>query len=114
LRKLAVFVPHAHTEQVRTALFEAGAGNIGGYDACSFNVEGYGTFRAGSGTSPFVGAVGEHHKEDEVRVEVVFPIVKERSVLRALFETHPYEEVAYDVYSLLNSYQEVGSGLVGR
>ena len=114
LRKLVVFVPHAHAGQVREALFGAGAGSIGGYDACSFNAEGYGTFRAGEGTNPFVGTVGKHHREDEVRMEVVFPMVKEQAVLQALFGTHPYEEVAYDVYSLQNSDQDVGSGLVGR
>ena len=114
LRKLAVFVPHTHVEQVRIALFEAGAGNIGRYDACSFNTSGYGTFRAGDGTTPFVGTIGENHKEEEMRVEVVFPATKERAVLRKLSQVHPYEEVAYDVYPLLNSYQDVGSGLVGR
>ena len=114
LRKLAVFVPLGHVEPVREALFSAGAGNIGRYDACSFNTKGYGTFRAGDGADPFVGQQGEHHREEEVRIEVVYPAVKERAVLRGLFEAHPYEEVAYDLYRLQNSYEGVGSGLVGR
>lgn len=114
LRKLVVFVPQDHSERVRTALFKAGAGNIGRYDACSFNTAGYGTFRAGEGADPFVGNPGEHHREEEVRVEVIFPSYKERSVLHGLFEAHPYEEVAYDIYQLQNSHQDVGSGLIGR
>ena len=114
LRKLAVFVPLAHVEQVRTALFSAGAGNIGRYDACSFNVPGYGTFRAGEGADPFVGKPGEHHREEEMRMEVIFPAEKTQAVLQQLFEAHPYEEVAYDVYRLENNHPGVGSGLVGR
>lgn len=114
LRKLVVFVPLDHAEVVRAALFDAGAGAIGNYDECSFNTAGYGTFRAGEGTDPFVGKQGEQHHEDEMRVEVVFPANKERAILLGLFEAHPYEEVAYDIYRLQNSHQEVGSGLIGR
>lgn len=114
LRKLVVFVPQDHSERVRTALFKAGAGNVGRYDACSFNTAGYGTFRAGEGADPFVGTPGKHHREEEIRVEVIFPSYKERSVLHGLFEAHPYEEVAYDIYQLQNNHQGVGSGLIGR
>ncbi|GGG98758.1 GTP cyclohydrolase 1 type 2 [Parapedobacter pyrenivorans] len=114
LRKLVVFVPQDDAEQVRAALFKAGAGAIGNYDECSFNTVGYGTFRAGEGANPFVGAPGELHREKEVRVEVVFPAPMERDILRGLFEAHPYEEVAYDVYPLQNSHQGVGSGVIGQ
>ncbi|HWK58971.1 MAG TPA: Nif3-like dinuclear metal center hexameric protein [Parapedobacter sp.] len=114
LRKLVVFVPKGHVERVRAALFAAGAGSIGRYDACSFNTAGYGTFRAGEGAAPFVGQPGEHHREEEMRVEVIYPAINERAVLCGLFEVHPYEEVAYDIYRLQNNYQGVGSGLVGR
>jgi len=114
LRKLVVFVPGDYVETVRAALFNAGAGTIGNYDDCSFNAAGYGTFRAGEGTDPFVGKPGEQHREDEIRVEVVFPANKERAILLGLFEAHPYEEVAYDIYRLQNSHQGVGSGLIGR
>ncbi|WP_257667352.1 Nif3-like dinuclear metal center hexameric protein [Parapedobacter tibetensis] len=112
--KLAVFVPTSHAEQVRAALFAAGAGHIGNYDECSFNVSGYGTFRGGEGTTPFVGSQGEQHREEEVRIEVVFPSNRERAVLLGLFEAHPYEDVAYDVYRLQNNHQQVGSGLIGQ
>ena len=114
LRKLVVFVPVDHVEPVRSALFAAGAGQVGKYDACSFNAVGYGTFRGGADTDPFVGKPGEHHREEEMRVEVIFPADRERTILRALFEVHPYEEVAYDVYALQNVYQQVGGGLVGQ
>ncbi|GGC25606.1 GTP cyclohydrolase 1 type 2 [Parapedobacter defluvii] len=114
LRKLAVFVPLSHVEAVRTALFTAGAGHVGNYDECSFNVVGYGTFRGGEGTDPYVGNPGEQHREEEVRVEVIFPVNRERAILLALFETHPYEEVAYDIYPLQNTHQQVGSGLIGQ
>jgi len=114
LRKLVVFVPVTHAEPVRSALFSAGAGQVGNYDECSFNAEGYGTFRGGEGTDPFVGKPGEPHREKEVRVEVIFPANRERAILLALFETHPYEEVAYDVYRLQNPNQQVGSGLIGQ
>ncbi|MGK6350628.1 Nif3-like dinuclear metal center hexameric protein [Parapedobacter sp. DT-150] len=114
LRKLAVFVPLSHVERVRAALFAAGAGHVGHYDECSFNVAGYGTFRGGKGTDPFVGIPGEQHREEEVRVEVIFPANRERAVLLGLFEAHPYEEVAYDVYRMENNHQQVGSGMIGQ
>lgn len=113
LRKLYTFVPHADAEKVRTALFAAGAGHIGAYSECSFGVEGTGTFKGGEGTNPYVGKVGERHQEAEAKVEVIFPVYLEQYVIRALLDSHPYEEVAYDVVKLENAYAEVGSGLVG-
>jgi len=114
LRKLAVFVPVAHADKLRNALFAAGAGNVGKYDECSFNVEGTGTFRAGSGTAPFVGKEGEQHVEPETRVEVLCPAMHERAVLAAMRAAHPYEEVAYDLVPLLNTGPNIGSGIVGE
>lgn len=114
LRKLAVFVPQSHAGSVRAALFAAGAGQVGRYDQCSFNVEGYGTFRGGEGTQPYVGTPGEPHREEEIRVEVIYPVDRERTVIRELLAAHPYEEVAYDIYRLQNTYGQVGSGMVGQ
>lgn len=113
LKKLSVFVPEAHAEQVRQAIFEAGAGEIGNYSECSFNTGGEGTFKAGEETNPFVGEKGQRHFEKEIRVETVFQQWKERAVIKALLAAHPYEEVAYDIYSLENSYAAAGSGIVG-
>lgn len=113
LRKLVTFAPHTSAEKVRTALFEAGAGSIGDYDSCSFNVEGQGTFRGNENSNPFVGEVGKLHQEAETRMEVIYEKWKEKSMLQALFASHPYEEVAFDLYSLENKNPEVGSGMIG-
>ncbi len=114
LKKLVVFVPKDHSEKVRLALFEAGAGSIGNYDECSFNIEGLGTFRPGENTSPFEGIAGKRSEVAEIRLEVIMETYKERQILAALKSTHPYEEVAYDIYTLSNQYQQVGSGIVGE
>lgn len=113
LKKLVTFVPHAHAAALRTALFHAGAGVIGRYDACSYNVEGVGTFRAREGANPYVGRVGELHLEPETRVETIFPAHLEPAVIEALLTHHPYEEVAYDIYPLDNPHPGVGPGLIG-
>lgn len=112
LKKIVTFCPETHAGQVRTALFEAGAGHIGSYDQCSYNTEGFGTFRAGEGTQPFVGTKGELHRESEIRIETVVPEYKLKAVINALLSKHPYEEVAYDVYPIENSFQ-AGAGIMG-
>jgi dinuclear metal center YbgI/SA1388 family protein len=113
LKKLAVFVPVAHRDKLMDALFAAGAGHIGRYSECSFSVEGTGTFLAGEGTDPFVGEKGKRHAEAEHRLEVIFPSWLQSKVLSAMRSAHPYEEIAYDVYSIDNQYSETGSGLLG-
>jgi dinuclear metal center YbgI/SA1388 family protein len=114
LIKLAVFCPVDHAENVRQALFDAGAGHIGNYDCCSFNLNGEGTFRASEKANPYVGEKNIIHIEQETRIEVVFPGYLESRILTALFETHPYEEVAYDLYPLLNSMSRAGAGVIGN
>lgn len=113
LVKLVTFVPKDHAEKVRLAIFDAGAGHIGNYDCCSYNVEGFGTFRGNDSTNPFVGEKGKIHQEPEVRLETIMPKSIQAKVLDALFASHPYEEVAYDLYLLNNRYNEVGFGMVG-
>jgi dinuclear metal center YbgI/SA1388 family protein len=114
LRKLVTFVPVEQTAGVRKALFAAGAGRIGKYEECSFNTEGTGTFKAGAGAKPFVGKIDEQHEEKESRVEVIYESFREQEILTALRAAHPYEEVAFDTYSLENEFQQVGSGVVGE
>jgi dinuclear metal center YbgI/SA1388 family protein len=114
LFKLVTFVPVEHANIVRNALFHAGAGHIGNYDLCSYNIRGEGTFRAEEETHPFVGEAGEFHIEQEVRIETIVPFHKKSTVLRALLVVHPYEEPAYDIYPLANSWNRVGSGVVGE
>jgi len=113
LKKLICFTPIAQLEQVRGAIFNAGAGQIGDYSDCSFSSEGTGTFTAGTGTHPFVGEIGQHHMEKEVRLEVVFPSHLERQVIAAMISAQPYEEVAYDILSIDNKHQGIGSGISG-
>jgi len=113
LHQLAVYVPHSHEEVVRNALFEAGAGDIGNYSECSFSHSGYGTFKANESANPYVGEVGKQHREEEIRIEVIYPKERERKIILAMRESHPYEEVAYTIYPLENDYQHVGAGMIG-
>jgi len=108
LLKLSVFVPETHLEKVRTAICEAGAGHIGNYDFCTFAVAGEGTFRGLDGAKPFVGKVGELEKASEKRLETVFPAGLKNRVLKAMRQSHPYEEVAYDLYEVLQKPQSKG------
>jgi dinuclear metal center YbgI/SA1388 family protein len=114
LFKLVTFVPDASAGAVRQAMFDAGAGCIGNYDRCSYNLDGRGTFRAGEGTNPFVGERGELHCEPEVRIETVTEKHKLAACIAALRASHPYEEPAFDVYRLENSYHGAGTGAVGH
>ncbi|MEA2043193.1 MAG: Nif3-like dinuclear metal center hexameric protein [Bacteroidota bacterium] len=114
LKKIVTFVPKKYGNRVRNALFNAGAGNIGNYDNCSFNTPGEGTFRAGEATHPFVGEKGKLHREQELRIESVFPDFKAKEVIKALLNSHPYEEAAYDIYPIDNRYEKAGAGIVGE
>lgn len=114
LLKLAVYVPDAYADQLRQALFDAGCGNIGNYDSCSYNVDGTGTFRASDGCNPFCGNIGELHKEPEVRIETILPAYLKSKVVRTLLHVHPYEEPAYDIYPLLNDWNTAGAGIIGE
>jgi dinuclear metal center YbgI/SA1388 family protein len=113
LKKLVTFCPADYAGKVREGLFSAGAGHIGEYDQCSFNAEGLGSFRAGDGTNPFVGEIGKIHFEKEIRIETIFPSYRQKSIIGALLESHPYEEVAYDIYPLDNEFDQAGSGMIG-
>ncbi len=114
LKKLVTFSPTAHAEDVRQALFSAGAGQISNYDECSFNVDGIGTFKGNENANPFVGKIGQRHHENETRIEIIYAAHLENKILKALFMAHPYEEVAYDMYALDNLHPNVGAGLVGN
>ena len=113
LQKLAVFVPHAHKQKLMEALFAAGAGNIGNYSECSFCVDGMGSFKGNETSNPFAGKATERHIEPESRVEVIFPEWLAAQIVKAMKKAHPYEEVAFDIYSLTNACQQRGSGIVG-
>ncbi len=113
LKKLVTFSPIKNAEDVRNALFSAG-GKVGKYSECSFNVEGTGTFKASAGADPYVGEIGKRHEENETRIEVIFAAHLQSKIVKLLKDAHPYEEVAYDIYSLDNTLTDIGSGLVGN
>ncbi|MFT4544004.1 MAG: dinuclear metal center YbgI/SA1388 family protein [Bacteroidia bacterium] len=113
LKKIVTYVPTANAESVREEMFNAGAGEIGNYDQCSFNTDGTGTFRGNENTNPHVGEKGKLHAESEVRIEVIVPDFKVNSVIQALKSAHPYEEVPHDIFQLDNVWAQVGSGMVG-
>jgi dinuclear metal center YbgI/SA1388 family protein len=114
LKKLVTFVPTTHLAQVQENLFNAGAGNIGNYDSCSFVLEGIGSFRGNENSNPFIGEKGKLSLEKETRLEVIFETINESHIISTLKQNHPYEEVAYDIYQLENYYQNIGSGMVGE
>jgi len=113
IKKLTTYVPTAHAETLRTALFEAGAGNIGNYSSCSFNVEGNGTYMGNANSNPTIGKKEKLHTEPEIKITVTFASHVESQVLNTLFQTHPYEEVAYEVITLENTNQHIGMGMIG-
>lgn len=114
LRKLVTFVPLDHADNVRSTLFSSGAGQIGEYEQCSYNLEGMGTFKGSEYTNPYTGKKGKLHFEKEVRIETIFPKALEPQIISSLLAAHPYEEVAYDIYPLDNSYDKVGAGMIGE
>ncbi len=114
LKKLVTFVPTAHAEKVRNAMFEAGAGSIGNYDSCSFNLNGTGSFRGNAQANPFIGQKNQLHMEEETRIETIFPKHLQSLIIQALLKAHPYEEVAYDIYPLDNNYPQAGIGMIGE
>ncbi|MEP1488679.1 MAG: Nif3-like dinuclear metal center hexameric protein [Algibacter sp.] len=114
IKKLTTYVPKAEAEQLRTALFNVGAGSLGNYDDCSFNVEGVGTFNGNEESSPIKGKKGALHFEEETKITITYAKHIESKVLKALFETHSYEEVAYEIITIENKNQNIGMGMVGE
>ncbi|WP_313998571.1 Nif3-like dinuclear metal center hexameric protein [uncultured Paenibacillus sp.] len=114
LYKLVVFVPEGHHENVLEAVWNAGAGVIGRYSKCSFNMEGIGTFLPGDDTDPFAGEPGKLERAKEVRVETVVPEQVRRKAVQAMLKAHPYEEVAYDLYPMDLKGRSFGLGRVGK
>jgi len=114
LFKLVTFVPEESVDKVRKTLFDAGAGHIGNYSSCSFNTSGIGTFKGGDNTNPYAGEKGKLHYEKEIRIETIIPDYKLREAIQQMILSHPYEEVAYDVYPLRNTFSQAGSGMIGN
>ncbi|WNS43789.1 Nif3-like dinuclear metal center hexameric protein [Paenibacillus sp. MMS20-IR301] len=114
LSKLVVFVPKDHHQKVLDAILNAGAGWIGNYSHCSFNIEGYGTFLPHEGTDPYIGKQGKLERAEEVRIETIVPQGVRGKVVQAMLKAHPYEEVAYDLYSMDLKGRSFGLGRVGK
>ncbi|MBZ9628508.1 Nif3-like dinuclear metal center hexameric protein [Psychroflexus sp. CAK1W] len=114
IKKLTTYVPKANAEKVRNALFEAGGGSIGNYDLCSFNAKGIGTFNGNEKSNPTIGEPGKTQFEKEIQIHMTFSSHLQSRILKALFESHPYEEVAYEVETLENKDQHRGIGMLGE
>ena len=113
LLKLVTYIPESHLEVVRNAIFDAGAGVIGNYDNCGFSTPGTGSFKASEKANPFVGERGKLHFEKEIRFETILYSHLKDKIISALISAHPYEEVAYDIYTLENNNTGIGLGCTG-
>jgi dinuclear metal center YbgI/SA1388 family protein len=114
LKKLSVFVPNVHIAAVQNALFAIGCGHLGNYAECSFLSEGTGTYKGNASANPYAGEKGKRHIEPETKLETVFQAHMQQQVIKALIKNHPYEEVAYDIYSLENQNSQTGAGMIGN
>lgn len=114
IKKLLTYVPIENAERLRKAMFTKGAGKIGKYDNCSFNVEGFGTYRGGEDSNPTIGKKGVLHTEKEIIIGVIFEKHLEGAILKAMFDNHPYEEVAYEITSIENKHQQIGMGMIAE
>ena len=113
LKKLVAYVPENYVEKVLDSLHQAGAGNLDNYSECSFQLEGTGRFKGSDKSEPFIGNNSEKVSVKEIQINVVFESHLITDIQKALFKSHPYETVAYEIYSLINSYSEIGIGSVG-
>jgi dinuclear metal center YbgI/SA1388 family protein len=113
IKKLQTYVPHDYAENIRKALFNAGAGHIGNYENCSFSAGGIGTYLPNKNANPSIGSIGKLQEESETAIGVYFEKHQESNVLKALFQVHPYEEVAYELTTLDNKHQDIGLGVYG-
>ncbi|MDQ0231615.1 Nif3-like dinuclear metal center hexameric protein [Metabacillus malikii] len=113
LKKLVVFVPTTHADEVKAALGKAGAGHIGQYSHCAFQTNGEGSFLPLENTAPYIGEQGKLETVQEVRLETIMPQSIQNAVLKAMKKAHPYEEVAYDIYPLEQKGNSLGLGRIG-
>lgn len=113
-KKLAAFVPTEQAAAMRETLAQAGAGVQGNYTATSYSTTGVGRFTPIADAQPTIGAVGVPEQVQETKIEVIFPETKEQQIIQTMLAAHPYEEPAYDVYSLENGGQSFGLGRVGE
>ncbi len=99
--KIVVFVPADNADELTFAMSFAGAGEIGNYTACSFRSEGVGTFIGNKNSKPYLGQAGKFEKADEVRLEMICSIENLNNAIDKMYEVHPYEEPAYEIYKVM-------------
>lgn len=114
IRKLITYTIPENAEKLRNSMFDAGAGCIGNYDNCSFNSKGIGTYMGNEYSNPEIGARFEFVESEEIKIEVTFEKHLENKILKALFNNHVYEEVAYEIYDIQNTHQNIGLGMIGE
>jgi hypothetical protein len=114
IQKLVTYTIPENVEKVRKALFDAGAGKIGNYEDCSFTSQGVGTYMGNENSNPEIGERFEFVEAQEIKIEVIFEKHFQSKILNALFKNHIYEEVAYQIYDLQNTHQNIGLGMVGE
>lgn len=114
IQKLVTYTIPSNAEKVRNALLEAGAGTIGNYENCSFNSSGFSTYQGNKNSNPVIGNKGELTTTDEIKIEVIFEKQLQHKILKSLFDSHVYEEVAYEIYNLENTHQNIGLGMIGE
>jgi len=98
--KLEVYVPATHAEELKTALFSAGAGKIGNYDCCCWQASGIGQFRPLAGSNAFIGERGKVEKVEEIKIELICPENKMPEIIAALKKAHPYETPAFQYWTV--------------
>ncbi|APG65008.1 Nif3-like dinuclear metal center hexameric protein [Tenacibaculum todarodis] len=114
IKKLTTYIPFAQANNIREKLFEVGAGKIGNYSNCSFNMEGKGSFKGNENSNPVVGNTGELRFEEETCITFIFESYLESKILQTLYKYHPYEEVSYEIITLENYNQNIGMGMIGE
>ncbi|WP_185862276.1 Nif3-like dinuclear metal center hexameric protein [Blattabacterium cuenoti] len=114
IKKMITYVPIHYANKVRNSLFEAGAGNISNYSHCSYNFDGFGSYMGNKKTKPFSGKKEVFNMEKETCISVLFPSYKLNIIKEALFKSHPYEEVAYEIYNIENINHRIGIGFIGN
>jgi dinuclear metal center YbgI/SA1388 family protein len=113
LKQLTTYVPKKNAAAILEKLYKAGAGRLGDYDECSFTTTGTGRFRGNENAQPHLGEKMIPEKVEEEQLNLIYQKHLEQSILKTLFENHPYEAVAYEIHSLDNKNQEIGMGSIG-
>ncbi|QJP34435.1 Nif3-like dinuclear metal center hexameric protein [Nonlabens sp. Ci31] len=113
IKKLVTYIPQDHFEEVKEALFAAGAGTLGNYSECSFSTDGEGTFRGNEWSKPQLGEALKRSTVKEKALSITFLPHLEAAIKATLINFHPYEEVSFEISTLENSYQNIGMGVIG-